>query len=119
MTKNEKKIYDKVGNQLKAREIITRRRWLIFLAIVAVIVAVIITWLGLWIIVFYLFNGYLMIAGFLALIDWLIDWLCGEDVNPYGRRGQPSPHGDDENHESTSDTLWNLWFLDHWINHGK
>lgn len=111
MTKNEKKIYDKVGDQLKAREIITRRRWLIFL----VIVAGIITWLGLWIIVFYLFVGYLMIAGFLALIDWL----CGEDVNPYGRRDQPSPHGDDENHESTSDTLWNLWFLDHWINHGK
>ena len=78
MTKNEKKIYDKVGNQLKAREIITRRRWLIFLAIVAGIT----TWLGLWVIVFYFFVCCLMLAGLLALIDWL----CGEDVNPYGRR---------------------------------
>ena len=107
MTKNEKRIYKETGDQLKARDIIIRRRWIIFLVIWAVIV----TLLYLWIVVFYFAGVIVFIMGFM----WLIDWLCGEDVHPDGAK---RPDGDQEPSQEEQ-TMWDIFTLDQFMHHDK
>lgn len=107
MTKNEKRIYKETGNQLKARDIITRRRWIIFLVICSVIV----TLLHLWIVVFYFGGVIVFIMGFM----WLIDWLCGADVHPDGAR---RPDGNQEPSQEEQ-TMWDIFTLDQFMHHDK
>ena len=79
---------------------IVHHRWVIF----AIIIAVLITVLGLWPIVFYFGAGLLMLYLAIEGIGWLITWLSGEDLtNPNNR------HATDEHHDdSVSDTLWDI-----------
>lgn len=106
MTKKEKEIYDQAGNQIDGRNAVTRRRWWIFGGVCAVII----TLLGLWEVVGMFVVGFLVIEGFMLLIDWL----CGEDVGPQGRNGH---HEDMPSQEEQ--TMWDIFTMDQWLNHRK
>lgn len=79
---------------------IVRHRRVIF----AIIIAILITLLDLWPVVFFFGAGLLMLYLVLGGISWLITWLSGEDLtNPNHR------HAPDENRDnSVSDTLWDI-----------
>lgn len=83
---------------------IVHRRWLI----ISIIIAVIITLLGLWTftaaIAFMVLVIYIFYWGFL----WLVDWLSGEDLrNPHYH----GPDNSDSKSDSVSDTLWDIELL--------
>ena len=106
MTKKEKEIYNKAGNQIDGRNAVTKRRWWILAGICAVIVVL----LDLWEIVGMVIVGFLMIGAF----TWLIDWLCGEDVGPQGGKH----HGEDMPSQEEQ-TMWDIFTMDQFFNHRK
>lgn len=83
----------------KQKEIVHHRR-----VIFAIIIAILVTLLGLWPVIFYFGAGLLMLYLVLGGISWLITWLSGDDLtNPTNR------HAPDENNDdSVSDTLWDI-----------
>ncbi|MGN1279647.1 MAG: hypothetical protein ACI4T4_03065 [Limosilactobacillus sp.] len=81
---------------------IVHHRWLVF----AIVVAIIITLLGLWEFVLYIAGGLLILYLALEGIAWLISWLSGADLNSSGGHVPADP--DEADRDSVSDTLWDI-----------
>lgn len=86
----------------KQKEIL-HHRWLVF----GIIVAIIITLLGLWEFLLMIAAGLLFIYLFFWCFYRIVDWLSGEDMrNPSHNEVHDEPNESD--HDSVSDTLWDI-----------
>ena len=90
-----------LGND-KQKEIL-HHRWLVF----GIIVAIIITLLGLWEFLLMITEGFLFIYLFFWCFYRIGDWLSGEGMrNPSNNEVHDEPNESD--HDSVSDTLWDI-----------
>ena len=86
----------------KQKEIL-HHRWLVF----GIIVAIIITLLGLWEFLLMIAAGLLFFYLFFWCFYRIGDWLSGEDMrNPSHNKVHDEP--DESDHDSVSDTLWDI-----------
>lgn len=89
------------------QEILHRRH-----VIVGIIAVILVTLLHLWIFVLGFALGIAMIVAFL----WFVDWMAGADMT--GDMGREADE-DTKRYDDTSDTLWDIFILDHIMDHWK